>query len=120
MNWFIRWVFVAVSLNIIAVVVWSIFLMEQLPAELWLTLLTIGLGSIGIGGLLAISATESLDELDRGFVWSPSRSVLKGVDPENDLKRHTLRWIEASPAIWAFIAAGLASIIVSILFKFML
>ena len=87
--------------------------------ELWLTLLTVGLGSVGIGGLLAISATESIDELDRGFIWGPSKSVLKRLDLPDHLRTRTARWIEASPAIWAFVAAGLVSIIVSILIKFM-
>ena len=119
MNWFIRWVIVAASLNIIVVIMWRIFLIDQLPVELWLTLLTVGLGSVGIGGLLAISATDSMDELDRGFVWGPSKSVLKRPDLEDHLRTRTVRWIETSPAIWSIVAAGVVSIIVSILIKFM-
>jgi hypothetical protein len=117
MIWFIRWVFVAANLNIIALLIWWIFLIDRLSAELWLALLTIGLGSIGIGGIIAIGATESVDELDSGFVWGPSKS-LKPPDLESHSSRRIVQGFEAFPAIWAFVAAGLVSMIVSILIEF--
>jgi hypothetical protein len=120
MKWFYRWTIVAAVLVSVVVVAWWFYFVDLRPGEFWIVLLSTGLGSVFIGGLMVMGSTESLEESDQVFPYSSFKSAgLKGADINQHLKQRIIQGIEASAAVWAFVVVGVTTVLISMGFKYL-
>lgn len=118
MNWFIRWTVSVVILVLISVLVWWFIFVDKRPDEFWLVLLYTGVGTIFIGGLMTIGASESVEESDSVFPYSSFKSPsIKSVDITEHSGSRINRLIEAAPAVWAFVVVGIFTISIGLCIK---
>ena len=100
----------------IFVFVWWFFLIKTLPVDLWFVVISAGIVSIVIGGLMAMGSTSSLGDMDR----STTGMTPRGYDPEMENKltaSQISHGLEAAPMVWAFVVVGILTIGLGLLVK---
>ena len=120
MSWFKRWGILVVSLTLIAVLAWWFVFVDHRPEAFWEVLLYSGAVDILIGGLMIIGTSPSSNQPSLAMPHLLSRRPdTSNADNTEQMDRRILRWLEASPAIWAFVITGIVTITIGFVIRVM-
>ena len=118
MSWFWRWVILVTILTTIAVLAWWFIFVDRRPDHFWEVLLYTGAVAILIGGLMIIGNSPSSMDQSMALPYLMVRKPGTGNEQTTEqIDRGILWWLEASPAIWAFVLIGIATIAIGFVLR---
>ena len=121
-KWFFRWLIVAAVLNCVIVLTWWFYFVELRPEELWIVLLSTGMGTIAIGVCMISGEGEYLEDGTEAEYWQHYDPVKGTVNPDPELELKKRRYlgipgeseIPGGPALWAFVVVGVTTVLISV------